>query len=82
MPRAPVTKADWKRRRDEAMPYQDWHPFPPDAIVQVRSYFFPDVPDNIGTAGSLWWGYEYEMGEISESVIAQARRLDRPKAEM
>jgi hypothetical protein len=58
------------------MPYQTWKPFPPEAIVQARTAFDQEV---IGPAGKLWWGYETDLGRISESVIVKARRLDRPK---
>lgn len=71
----------WKKRfRDARMPYQNWMPFPKDAIVQVRSAFFPDVPDSIGPASSFFWGYEQEFGDIGEGVICSARRLDKPRA--
>jgi hypothetical protein len=67
------------RLSDAPFPYQEWRPFPYDAIVQVRSAFYPDVPDAIGPAGSFWWGYEREMGGIGEGVIIKCRRLDRSK---
>lgn len=69
----------WKMRVDAGMPYQAWKPFPPEAIVQVRSAYYPDVPDNIGPASSFFWGYETEFGDVAESVICKARRLDKPK---
>jgi len=65
-------------RTDAAMPFQTWSPFPPDAIVKVWSYF-SDVPPVIALAKDLWWGYETEMDDVSEGVIAKAARLDRPK---
>jgi hypothetical protein len=69
----------WQRRRDSSMPYQHWCPYPDNAIVQVRSAYFPDVPDNIGPAGSFWWGYDVDLGDIAEGVIVASRRLDRKK---
>lgn len=72
--------SEWLNRRDDAsMPYQTWRAFPPEAIVQVRSAFYPDIPDNIGPAGSFFWGYEQECGRIAEGVIWMTRRLDKPK---
>jgi len=68
----------WLCRKDAPMPFQNWSPFPPDAIVQVRSAFHPEVSDNIGPAKSFWWGYEQELGRIGEGVIWKARRLDKP----
>lgn len=67
----------WLRYRDSSLPYQDHCPFPDDAIVQARSYFWPEVPDTIALAKHLWWGYESDFGEVGEGVIAKARRLDR-----
>ncbi len=71
--------AEWIERRDSSMPFQNWDAFPPEAIVQARSAFYPDVADTIGLAKDLWWGYEQEFGEIAEGVIYKARRLDRPR---
>ena len=68
--------AEWMHRRDAAMPYATWRPFPSDAIVQIRNAF---GESNIGPAGDFWWGYATELGEISEGVIIAARRLDKPK---
>ena len=74
--------SEWLERfKVAAMPYQDWKPFPPEAIVQVRSAFWPDVPDAIGPAKHFWWGYEEEFGKASEGVIFRARRLDRATEE-
>jgi hypothetical protein len=67
---------EWMKRSESGMPFQDWCPFPPDAIVQIRNAF---CDTRIGPAKSFWWGYETEFGEISEGVIVKARRLDRPK---
>ncbi len=69
----------WSKRWDSSMPFQDWKPFPEDAIVQVRSCYWPDVSDSIGPASSFFWGYEEELGEIGEGVITRARRLDKPR---
>jgi hypothetical protein len=68
----------WKHRKASAMPFQIWRPFPPEAIVQVKS---KDGETKIGPAKTFWWGYETECGEIGESVILSARRLDRSKFE-
>ena len=66
-------------RRDAPLPYQTWHPFPPEAIVQVWSYV-SSVPPKIAQAKDLWWGYEDCWCDgVNEGVIARARRLDRPK---
>lgn len=66
-------------RRDAGMPFQNWAPFPPEAIVQVWSYY-DDMPSVIGPASSFWWGYEVDGDSVGEGVIASARRLDRPLA--
>ena len=66
----------WLERRNSAMPYQNWRPFPPTAIVQIKNAF---GDSRIGPAGSFWWGYEQEIGGIGESVITKARRLDKLK---
>jgi hypothetical protein len=67
------------RFKDASMPYQEWRPFPENAIVQVRSAYFPEVPDCIGVSKSFWWGYEEECGSVAEGVISKCRRLDKPK---
>jgi hypothetical protein len=70
----------WLNRRDDAsLPFQTWDAFPPEAIVQVRSAYYPDIPDAIGPARNFWWGYEEDLSEIGEGVIVKARRLDKPK---
>lgn len=66
----------WIMRRDFPMPYQDVSPYPKDAIVQIKNAY---GDTRTGTAGSFWWGYERECGEIGEGVIIQARRLCRPR---
>lgn len=66
---------DWLLRRDASMPYQDWRPFPANAIVQVKNRY---GESRIDVATNLWWGYEREN---SEGVITMARRLDRPRKE-
>lgn len=66
---------DWMLRRDTHMPRQNWKPFPCDAIVQIKNAY---GDTKIGPAHSFWWGYEEESGGIGESVITQARRLDKP----
>lgn len=71
---------DWLRRRDSALPWQDWRPFPPEAIVQARSQYWPDIPDTIAPAKSLDWGYARDFGMVGEGVIMTARRLDKPLA--
>lgn len=70
--------SEMKHRIDAAMPYQEWRPFPPEAIVKVWSYH-DHVPASVGPAGKFWWGYEREFGDVGEGVIAKARRLDKPK---
>lgn len=65
---------DWTYRwRDASMPYQKWAPFPPEAIVQIANQY---GDEQIGPAGSFWWGWE--RGNPC-GVITKARRLDRPK---
>lgn len=64
------------RWRDAAMPYQNWQPFPSEAIVLVKNKFGDRT---IAQAKDLWWGYEQDLGCTSEGVIIEARRLDRPK---
>lgn len=59
-----------------SMPYQNWTPFPPHAIVKVMNRY---GESKIGPASSFWWGYEEELGETGEGVIVRARRLDKPK---
>lgn len=70
------TEGGWLLRRDAGMPYQEWRPFPPEAVVQVKN---AHGESRIGPASSFWWGYEEELGVIGEGVICKARRLDRPK---
>lgn len=65
----------WCRRQDSAMPFQTWRAFPDDAIVQIRNAY---GDTRIGLAKDFFWGYEEEMGHISEGTIIRARRLDRP----
>lgn len=65
-----------KYRRDSSFPYQNWRPFPDEAIVKAYNAY---GHSQIAPAGSLWWGYEEECGVISEGVIIKARRLDKPK---
>ena len=68
--------ARWLTRRDDApFPFQNWTPFPPEAIVQVRGR----NGSRIAVSKDLWWGYAEEMGDTSDGVILRARRLDRPK---
>ena len=64
------------RFRDASFPYSGWHPFPPNAIVQVKN---SKGQTNIGPAKSFWWGYEQELGVMSEGVITECRRLDHAK---
>lgn len=67
---------EWKNRfQDAFMPYQEWQPFPSEAIVQVRNSY---GDSRIGPASSFWWGFEMELGQIGEGVIMKARRLDKP----
>jgi len=65
------------RFKDATFPYSGWHPFPPNAIVQVKNQAGQST---IGPVKSFWWGYSQELGEISQGVIVQCRRLDRLKA--
>ena len=65
----------FKYRRNSGLPYQNWNAFPPEAIVLVYNYY---GDRKIAIAGDLWWGYEEELGDIGEGVIAKAKRLDRP----
>lgn len=66
---------DWISRDGIAMPYQPWHPFPPDAIVQIAGFGCGET--KIGPASSFWWGWR--GGLEAETVIRYARRLDKPK---
>jgi hypothetical protein len=59
------------------MPYQEWHPFPPEAIVEVKNCYHNH--SKVGPANKFWWGYEEDFGSVSEGVITKARRLDKPK---
>ena len=68
-----------ERRRDAPLPFQTWHAFPPEAIVQIKNFW---GDSRIGLAKDFWWGYETELGGIGEGVIVKARRLDRPKREL
>lgn len=58
------------------MPYQEWRPFPPEAIVLVVNAY---GDRKINQAKEFWWGYEMECGSIGEGVIVRAARLDRPR---
>ena len=71
-----ASERGWLLRNDARMPFQEWRPFPPEAIVQVKNAW---GDSRIGPASSFWWGYEQEMGAIGEGVIYAARRLDRPR---
>ncbi len=66
----------WLNRLDHTWPYQDRSPYPPEAIVQIENAY---GDSRIGPAGTFWWGYERELGEVGEGVIIRSRRLDRPK---
>lgn len=65
-----------KQRRDTWMPYQIWNAYPPEAIVLVKNAY---GARRIDLAGKLWWGYQEEMGCVSDGVIMEAKRLDRPR---
>ena len=65
--------SEWKHRRDAPYPYQNWLPFPPEAIVQIKNVC---GESRIGRSITFWWGYE---GGNHEGVIVKARRLDRIK---
>lgn len=70
----------WKFRSEIAMPFQPWnHGLPNGTIVQVRSFYHPDVPDNIGLVESFWWGYETDFGDVAEGVISSYRVLSKKK---
>lgn len=71
----PAAVREWLSRWDAPMPFQTWRPFPEDAIVCVEG---PDGERNTGPVTKFWWGYEQDMGRISDGVIVRARRLDRP----
>jgi NTP pyrophosphatase (non-canonical NTP hydrolase) len=62
----------WLLRKDSSMPYQIWNEFQPEEPVEVMNAY-GDV--RTGFAKDLWWGYETELGEISEGTITKARRL-------
>jgi hypothetical protein len=64
------------RWKDAPMPYQDWRPFPPTAIVQVKN---KSGDSRIGLAREFWGDYETEMGEPGDGVVIKIRRLDRLK---
>jgi hypothetical protein len=64
------------RRTDAPMPYQTWKPFPDEAIVLVYNAY---GDRRIAQCGTLWWGYENEVGAIGEGVITRAKRLDRAR---
>lgn len=71
--------SDFKRRfYDAPMPYQEWRPFPPEAIVQIKNGY---GDSRIGPVSSFWWGFEQEFGCAGEGVILFARRLDRTKGD-
>ena len=67
---------EWKHRRDSALPYQEWLEFDPESIVQVSNAY---GDKRIGQAKGFWWGYEQDMGEVSEGTIVKARCLSTPK---
>lgn len=69
--------SEFLRRADAKMPFQDWNPFPPEAIVQVKNY---NGDSKIAQAKDLWWGYTAGI-DAYESVIVLARRLDTVYAE-
>jgi hypothetical protein len=61
------------KRHDDSMPYQNWSPFPPQAIVKVYNCH---GEWRIAVAKELWWGWSRSD---EEGVIVKARRLDRVK---
>ena len=65
-----------RRFRDASYPYGGWHPFPPNAVVQVKNAY---GETRIGLSKEFWWGYKRELDRLDEAVITRARRLDRPK---
>lgn len=67
--------SEWINRRDSALPYQEWRAFEPYEIVQVANAY---GDKRIGQAKDFWWGYEQDMGEISEGTIVKARCLSKP----
>lgn len=70
----PVEMIHFMVRWYAAMPYQEWRPFPDEAIVLVKN---SSGERRIDLAKNLWWGYETEMGEVGDGVIMEAARLDR-----
>lgn len=64
----------WIRRRDSAMPYQRWCPFHPDALVQVKNAY---GETRVDATRNMWWGYETELGDVSDGVIMVARQVVR-----
>ncbi len=66
-----IEAPEYVLRRDAAMPYQTWRPFPDDEIVEVVNV---DGEKRVGRASSFWWGYEWERGgNAGEGVIVKAR---------
>jgi len=63
-------------RRNSSFPFQTWNAFPLEAVVLVKNAYGESKVD---LAKNLWWGYEQEMGSVSEGVIVKAKRLDRAK---
>ena len=66
---------DWQHRSDEERPYDNWQPFPEQAIVQVK---YTDGGSDIVQSGQISWEYREKDGEPASSVVASARRLDKP----
>ena len=63
---------------DAPLPYQEWRPFPDNAVVQIKGI---SGDSKIGVVKDFWWGYEEELGSIGEDVIIKARRLDKKGSE-
>lgn len=68
--------SEFLQRLNAFMPYQDWRPFPDDAIVQVKNNCGHST---IGLSKDFWWGFEYDFDGVAEGVIMEARRLDRKR---
>lgn len=68
--------SEWQHRKNAPFPFQTWRAFPQDAVVQIKNAY---GESRVGPAGSFWWGYETELGDIGAGVIVAARRLDKPK---
>lgn len=73
---ASKNKLTYVHRRDSAFPFQEWKPFPDEAIVLIKNIHGVKM---IGPAGQFWWGYEQYLGQVAEGVIVCAARLDKPK---